>query len=74
MYKKIIVVGYHEIACTLIEELINHGFIVSAVIPNPLREGQYSGWYRDVSDVAKSYGIPVWNVDSFKNNNDMVDG
>lgn len=62
-YKNVIIIGYHEAACTLLDEMISHGFSVKAVVPNKKRDGQDSSWYRDLTNLAVEYSIPVLEVD-----------
>ena len=61
-YDNVVIIGYHEIACTLLDEMLLQGFNIKAVVPNHKRNNQESSWYRDLSELAMLHSIPVIQV------------
>jgi UDP-4-amino-4-deoxy-L-arabinose formyltransferase/UDP-glucuronic acid dehydrogenase (UDP-4-keto-hexauronic acid decarboxylating) len=53
------IIGYHEVACTELDLLIKYGFDPVLVVPNKRRIGQINDWYRDIEQLALSYGVPI---------------
>lgn len=56
---RVVVVGYHEIACQALLSLDEHNVAIVAYFPNPLRVGQADYWYRDAVNIAEKLEIPV---------------
>lgn len=56
---RVVVVGYHEIACQAFFSLYEHNIEVVAYFPNPRRVGQSDFWYRDAVKIAEELEIPV---------------
>jgi methionyl-tRNA formyltransferase len=67
--KKVLVIGYHEVACGLIEELIKENFLVVGVLPNKSREYQNDTWYRNIEEFSQIKKIPLWNYTDLNDKN-----
>ena len=68
MYTNVLIIGYHEIACILFEELIRFDFDVKGVIVNPKRDDQIDNWYRDIKELARENGIKIMKPMKIKDN------
>ncbi|MFA6582995.1 MAG: formyltransferase [Elusimicrobiaceae bacterium] len=59
-----IVFAYQELGYICLEQVLNAGFDVAAVITHHDNPGEEI-WFRSVARLAESRGIPVWKTDSF---------
>ena len=57
---KAVIIGYHEIGCIIIDELIKNGIKISFVIGDFRKsDSQTNTWYRDIRTHAKENKIKV---------------
>lgn len=70
--KRVVLFGYHELACVTLDRLVAHGFSVRAVVTDPPADPGHVVWYRDVARCAEAYGIPVLRPHSVKDNPELL--
>lgn len=56
---RLVLFGYHELACIALEECVRRGIEVPLVVTNPPHMLPAVRWYRDIGAVAAAHGVPV---------------
>src|SRR5215831_20509233 len=54
-----IVLAYHDIGCSGIEALLEHGFDIAGVLTHA-DDPQETAWFRSVAELAARHGLPVF--------------